>query len=1231
MNTEKNKTMDTVDHLNPLTTPLNQVCLIEASAGTGKTYTIGSLYLRLLLQAGEHCFSRPLNVQDILVVTFTEAATEELKGRIRERIHQAKKAFIAYKVEGVKALAHDPFLMELVDSIQDIDVAIQRLKMAEQTMDLAAIYTIHGFCRRMLMQYAFNSGIHFNLELVKDESELLERLFKDFWRENFYSQPLEIANYIHQVLVSPQAVLKKLRSHISHQLEPDIGSKAWLSMSLVEFLQQYVLPKQALVQQLKQQWLAHETELRSLIFNELDKNYKKGEKKSLKRTSFKKNYVPNWFNLIQAWARSALTTKLPETLTKYFSQQALVSYAEEGAEPISHSVFQLVDDVIMNTAEQAIDEKVVLYHYLRGVQQKLIDYKLNHTQKNFDDLLRLLKQALYSTQGDELAQFIRLQYPFAMIDEFQDTDVQQYHIFAKIYIHQHPVENGFIMIGDPKQAIYKFRGADIFTYFKAARQADMRFTLGVNWRSEQSLVKCINALFDFQSDSLPFLYPQIQFHPVIASQTQTKFKLHGKIEPALRCYIGDLGESKPSGFSKAQKQTLAQICAISIQDWLQSAQENQAFFALDNKIKPLSAERIAVIVRNWTEAELVIQALQQLGIASVYLSDRSNVFDCDEAKQLVLILTACLNPFSERHILNAIATRIFALTTAEISAIKQDEHRWTEQVERFIHYQRIWQKQGILAMLHQLFLTEKITEKLLASVGGERKTTDLLHLAELLQEASRLNDSAASLLRWFEKQIQGEDRQEGQQIRLESERQLVKIVTIHKSKGLEYDLVWLPFIADALKDNKQLIQTYYDSCAQQVLWDVQQQHQVEIEQEQRAEEMRLLYVALTRAKYQIALALPTSFLPSWNCLQYVLTAGKMDRHEEVRSVLAEFQQRMRNQQVDITIEDFSVLQPKKVSSYYAPKDALHYAEFSGEIEKNWQVTSFTAISAQHERTKQFYLTKQEEQTSTATFSAELKDYKLEQGTQQDIYLPQSIVEGYPLGYTPFDLPAGAQVGQILHQYFEQNNFNQPIELTALQQICQQLQLDQQWLGSLQTWLTRILNTPLFENENLKLADLAPQDCLKEMAFYLQFKHIFQVNKFNQLLQKYQFISTPLQLQDLTHGIQGMLRGFIDLVFRYQGKYYLLDYKSNKLGHDFVDYAPEQIKKVMVEQHYDWQYLFYTIALHRYLTQRDKNYHYERDFGGVIYTFLRGMNGKDNYGIYFNKPNADLIAELEELL
>lgn len=1223
--------------LNPVTLPLNKVCLIEASAGTGKTYTIGSLYLRLLLQAGENSFSQPLTVEQILVVTFTEAATEELKGRIRERIHQAKKALIAYQEQGEQALQDDPFLLACLASISDLELAIQRLTIAEQTMDLAAIYTIHGFCRRMLMQYAFHSRVHFNLTLNKDETALLERLFKAFWREHFYSQPFLVANYIHQTLGSPQAVFSELRQYIAQDLQVESAYQAWLAMPLQDFLQQHIAPQQQNIQRLKQQWLAQEAEIQALILAELEKTYPKGEKKRLKRTTFKKPNVLNWFKVIHEWATSPLVSGLNDKLSKYFSQSALNTYAEEGATPLSHPVFALVEEVNAQLDVQPFYAKLLRYYYLRGVQQTLIAYKAQHTEKNFDDLLRLLRDALYSAQGEELAQFIRVQYPFAMIDEFQDTDAQQYHIFSKIYLHQQTTENGFIMIGDPKQAIYKFRGADIFTYFQAAEQADARFTLGTNWRSEQRLVNAVNSLFQFEQ-GLPFLYPQIQFLPVAACQNKPTFWLNGQQEPPFRCYVGDVGVAKKGSgnLTSAQKQTLATICARSIQQWLQSAVQHDAIFYSaeakqeEEKRQPLRTEKIAVLVKDWKEASFVSEALQKVGIASVYLSDKSNVFDCHEAKELALILTACLHPFSERNILNAIATRIFALTTREISEIKQDEQRWTQVVERFVNYQRIWQWQGILVMLHRLFLDEKIMEKLLSQVGGERQTTDLLHLAELLQEASTLNESAASLLRWFEKQIQGENRQEEQQIRLESERQLVKIVTIHKSKGLEYDLVWLPFIADAPKPNRALLDTYYHHEKQQVLWDLNETHQTEIEQEQRAEAMRLFYVALTRAKYQVAMALPETFVSHWNCLQYVLTQGAMTQ-TDVRAALTAFQQRVVYPDVKIQVEEFEAL-PIHLSTSIKENSAdqvLQCAEFHGNIERNWQVTSFSAISALHEKTMQLLTQAEEEKTPDVSFLLDHKDYDVSLGRNVALG-PVAEMAGYSKGYTPFDFPAGTMVGKVLHRYFEKFPLDQPVDRAAVAQMCQALQLEETWLEPLQTWLTTILNTPLLREHPVTLSALSAQDCIKEMEFYLKFEHEFQAHKFNQLLQKYRFISAPLQLHTLKQGIKGLLRGFIDLVFRYDGQYYLLDYKSNKLGTSPSDYTPAHLQQVMLEQHYDWQYLFYTLALHRYLTLRDPHYQYATHFGGVLYTFLRGMNGKDQQGISFHKPDANLIQELEEL-
>lgn len=1241
--------------LNPLSTPLNTTCLIEASAGTGKTYTIGSLYLRLLLQAGDNCFAQALTVEQILVVTFTEAATEELRARIRERITATKKAFQYYKVakgEQIKSgldlsdsqsllalkqriFKGDDFLVGLASAVEnELDLAIKRLVFAEQTMDMAAIYTIHSFCRRGLVQYAFNSGIHFDFELLKDQQDLLRQLVMAFWRENFYALPFTVACFVHQHLGSPAKILQNLGRLFSQpHLTPEISQPDLLRLSLSQFLQNYISPHQQHISDLKTAWLKHVNELQEMILTEITKVYKKGEKKRLYRRSYQERHLANWLNEITTWAKSVDDFTLPKNLTKYFSQSALNDSAEkEGGEPLTHEFCEQLEQLKLEFDQNVyLYKQILMYHYLQGVQQKLLAYKNQHKEKGFDDLLRLLHQALYGEQGETLAQSLRHQYPFAMIDEFQDTDRQQYEIFDKLYVStpkHHKLHSGFIMIGDPKQAIYKFRGADIFTYLSAADKAEVRLTLDKNWRSEQSLVEGVNGLFDF-SQGEPFLYSKIPFLPVKAKSDQNRFVLNGQIEPAFRCYIGEMASTVP-----AEQKILARTCAISIQQWLQSAVQNQAFLqSADSKTQtPLEAKRIAVLVRNRHQAATVQEELKKLGIASVYLSDDSCVFDSEVAKDLWMILQACLNPLRERAVLNAVSSLVWGLNVAEINQIKQDEQRWTNVVERFVRYQQHWHKYGVLAMLHKLFLQEQIGKKLLSKVGGERQLTDLLHLAELLQQASNLQESAASLLRWFEKQILGEERDDEQHIRLESESQLVKIVTLHKSKGLEYDLVWLPFIAIPMKENTDLFTSYYDEQQECSKIDVEGIHQKDILFERQAEEMRLLYVALTRAKYQVAFALPASFKEGWNALRYALTEGKLDSLDS-HQLMQTFQQKIASRNVQLIIEDMAQLKAGEPLSINVAPASVTCTHFTGKIEQNWQITSFSRLAAQHEFVRQWH---QHLPLSTELWGIG-KDYDGAVDFEAQALNQIEPNPNYPAGFSPFDFPAGMNVGRLLHSLLEQQVFNQQIDEQLVVQVCQQLQLTEEWQAPLQQWLHCIINTPLLPTQqsavSFKLSNLANKDCLKELGFYLQLKQDFNVAKFNQLLAPYYPEAEPLCLQQegkAAFSFKGLMNGFIDLVCRHQGKYYILDYKSNLIGLQQQDYGVENLRKTVLQQHYHWQYLFYTLALHRYLSLRDPAYQYERDFGGVIYPFLRAMNGKTHHSVYVDKPAVELITQLGEL-
>lgn len=1193
--------------LNPITLPLNQISLIEASAGTGKTYTIGSLYLRLLLKAGENNFSHPLNVEEILVVTFTEMATEELKKKIRERITDAiNKLTVFAETQDKSAFKNDEFLTALCDNL-NIFEAIHRLKLAEQNMDLAAIYTIHGFCRRMLMQYAFHSGIHFNLELIKDQSDLLVRFANEFWREHFYPLPFEMADFIANELGSPDYVLSLLESNLGKNLIVDLENQHALSISITEFLHQYLGEYFKDIKALKRFWLESAGKISELIIEELNKDYEKGEPKSLSRRSYNTSRLAKWIEQVNAWANNPRDYLLNETLMSYFTQSALGEKGEEGASPFIAPIFTELEERANALMSPDLLRRIILYHYRQGLQQKLLDYKLNHQEKSFDDLLRLFCEALQGAQGDELAEMIRFQYSFAMIDEFQDTDSQQYAIFSKIYRDNPEKNTGFIMIGDPKQAIYRFRGADIFTYLKASDEAQSRFELTKNYRSEKHLVDGVNALFDFPQS--PFIYQNIKFTAVDSRDDHLRFYLNGKAEPAYRFYLTES--------DKVNKTEMAKICAISIQHWLKSAAENQAVFQNEDTCKTLQPANIAVLVKNRYEATDVIQELQKLGIASVYLSDQSSVFDSHVAVELLRILKACLN-VAERPILNAIATALFGLNAADIHQIQQNEADWQRWADSFAQYQQTWQRQGILAMLHQILLEQGISERLLNQATGERDLTDFLHLAEILQQAATLHESEAALLSWFEKQIQGEGRQEAQ-IRLESERQLVKIVSIHKSKGLEYDLVWLPFLAVPSKiPTAGDMNVYYSKERDETLWDIENRNLNALCEETFAEELRLLYVALTRSKYQMAFALPAQFDKKWNALHYVLSQGEIGKEialsapKDTETLLQAFKEKMRDNVEICTTQNLEAFPALSINT---KNDELKTAEFTGNIEQDWRITSFTSIEQGHRRQNYFA-----ESTGKkhAVFD-DAKDYDSQNSIEKSTaFLNES--ESRIL-----DLPRGKQVGTALHRHFENCYFSDLANTEEIDKLRQSLQLDETFTEPLQNWLQQISHTPLSNEIGIALADLANKDCIKEMPFYLAIREHFDVEAFNRALKAHHHLpSEPLQFEQ----IQGMVRGSIDLVFRHNGKYYLVDYKSNFLGSTLADYNQEALKKEMLHSHYDWQYLIYTLALHRYLQSVVPHYDYARDFGRVFYLFLRGMNGEPQSGIFYDRPSVELITELD---
>lgn len=1163
--------------LDPLTLPLSGERLIEASAGTGKTFTIGALYLRLLLGLGQAAaFLRPLTVEEILVVTFTEAATEELRGRIRSNIH-------ALRIACVRGLSKDPLLSALMAEIEDLPDAAAQLLAAERQMDEAAIYTIHGFCQRMLTHNAFESGILFEQTLVQDELPLRRQACADFWRRHCYPLPLGVARAVSQEWSGPEALLADLSGYLSGEA-PTLRRPPKDEETVLMRHEQIV----ARIDAIKAQWQAAAGDLEALI-----------SQSGVDKRSYSSKHLPNWLHKVGEWV--VLETQdyqLPKELEK-FRQSVLLDKTKKG-EPPRHALFVAIDELF---DEPLTLRDLIMARALSEIRLSIQQEKRQRAELGFDDLLSRLDSALQSEGGERLAQAIRQRYPVAMIDEFQDTDPQQYRIFQKLYVGRS--ECGLLLIGDPKQAIYAFRGADIFTYMRARSEVSAHYTLETNWRSSPAMVGSVNHLF--AQVEKPFLFGQIPFIEVATAEKNRglAFELHNQPQPAMQFW---LQQGEGVGVSEYQ-QLMARLCATQIRDWLSAGQSELAWLVDGDKRRAVQASDITVLVRSRNEAALVRDALSALAIPSVYLSNRDSVFETPEAKDLLWLLQAVLAPEQERTLRSAMAAGLMGLDAPTLEGLSRDERTWDQLVNEFDEYRTLWLRRGVLPMLREVMNQRHLSENLLASPGGERRLTDVMHLGELLQEASAQLDSEHALVRWLAQQIAQPNRQsDNQQLRLESDRHLVKVITIHKSKGLEFDLVWLPFVGNFRQQQQAL---YHDRQSFQALLDLDA-HEESIEwaeEERLAEDLRLLYVALTRSVYHCSIGIAPLIQGTRK------KQGGTDLHRSALGYLVQAGQagdavylHQRLQQLAGGGVALSLVERLDEQTWLPQAPALTELAakcFTRPVQDFWRVTSYTGL----------------QQHGSGLMQDLLPRLDVDAAGEQ-------VLDSEP-ALTPHTFPRGAAPGTFLHSLFETLDFTQPLdELWLLEQLQQQGFADH-WQPILLAWMQVLLNTPL-NDSGVSLSALAPQQKQAELQFYLPIEKLLQARDLDKLVKKFDPLSARCPALNFQQ-VQGMLKGFIDLVFCWQGKYYLLDYKSNWLGEDSSAYTRAAMEQAMAEHRYDLQYQLYTLALHRYLRHRLPDYDYQRDFGGVIYLFLRGVDAQHpGNGIFACLPAPQLVEGMDRL-
>src|SRR5699024_6628639 len=526
---------------------------------------------------------------------------------------------------------------------------------------------------------------------------------------------------------------------------------------------------------------------------------------------------------------------------------------------------------------QRQQDDALLWHAVGWTRQRFVSEKRQRAEMGFVDMLLDLRDVLRSASGTQLAETIRQRFPVAMVDEFQDTDPVQYEILDAVYDLADPAPHtALVLIGDPKQSIYGFRGADIHAYLRARRATQGRhYTLPVNYRSSAAMVAAVNHLFaqaeDRSQGQGAFLYRTmtsadadksdnpIQFQPVDAHHVDLAWQQGGQRQPALTLWHGVAAH--PTGAEDSASQDAAtegsspdaaESCASAIVALLNDA--TASYTDMAGTAHGVAPGDIAVLVRDRHEARNIRQALSRRGVHSVYLSNADSVYQTHEAADTQLSLTAWLHPQAERCLKSALAAPSLGLPLQTLQRYHHDEQRWEEAVLQFAAYGERWRTHGVLPMVHQLLHDYGLPGRLMQQpAGGERALTNILHLAEVLQQQAREVDGQRALLQFLQQAGDDPESVDDQQIlRLESDSALLRVVTLHKAKGLEYPFVFLPFInrhrpfehrgGGFVLSTDGARAFHLHAAADDAL------HQ-QAERNRLAEDLRLFYVGLTRAQY----------------------------------------------------------------------------------------------------------------------------------------------------------------------------------------------------------------------------------------------------------------------------------------------------------------------------------------------------------------------------------------------
>ena len=1184
--------------LTPLAAPLDGGLLVEASAGTGKTYTLTTLAARLVAEAGHR-------IEDLLIVTFTVAATGELRTRIWQTLHAARAA-----VRDAAACADDQ-ARELAAHWRRLGIVNPdaRLTRAIRDFDRANITTIHGFCQRALAEFALPATLPFAFGVSDDAALEVESATRDFWRRRMVLEPVALLEYAkQQKFLLDEAAAWTGRLHAKPgTVRPD--SRRADSV-------QSGRPEQAWAQAFRATHDAWLDPVQRRKFHEVIEDYR--WKKNRKDETVCRKVI------------DAFDANDPDLLSLkdagYFAPTSLAGrlYNFKKNPPPDIPLFACFER--LGNAATELGES-----WLSGRRRDLLESARATLQRgtwaerrlSFDALLTQLHRALTGadgTDGAALAARMRARYPVALIDEYQDTDRLQARIFESMYAGDHHA-GGLIVVGDPKQSIYRFRGADVFAYLDARKRvtAGRTLELTVNYRSDPTLVRAVNATFGRDN---AFLLPEIRYEAAHAAAPDVALRVQDEaFDPKpfqLHLFPDDGG--RPWGKGDLTR-VAAMHAAARIVRLLELGAAGKATMVRrapgPAAGRPLVAGDIAVLVRTGNQGRAIAHALRQGGVRTVELGTDS-VFDSAEAAathQLLHALAADETDYdAAARLRGALAGDLFGLDLLAIDRLREDDKAWASWNDHAREWRRIWARDGIASLMRHLLFADQpaCAANLLGYPDGTRRLTNFLHLTDLLHDAeTRDRLSRRGLLDWFAHfKAQPERGGETAQLRLESDEDLVKVVTVHRAKGLEFPVVFCPFAWFGHQPERESTAEYYDPAAGTPVLDVRPSPAAIDRQrdEQYSDELRLLYVALTRAQYRCEVTCARVRHGEHSPLAWLLHGRETRTVNEshVRGLSAadwEAEVRGFGARAADAISISEATPPRTAGPGRASpprKKSMVARQLHRRLSSIRQLTSYSALASGAGA-----------EDSPGEHEATFNDPEPAPGDVRN----------------EFTFPAGSRSGNCLHEILAQRLQPGSSPDGVYRDVLAQYDIDAKWIATARTMVTNSLHTPLLPagdaGTTFRLGDV--ERPIAEMQFHLPL-HGFRCGELGSALDAHGY---DPRLADGAGEIDGFLNGYIDVVARWGGRWYVLDYKSNWLGNDLADYSPEAIERAMAQHGYHLQYLLYLTALHRMLRIRLPEYDYERHVGGAFYLFLRGMRSTmPGSGVYRERPSRACIEAID---